>query len=329
VDYGIDWGMRVADDDPARRIEAVRRFNRFYTLRIGALDEGLLASPFPLPQARVLFELAHRDGVTAGELARALGLDASYLSRMLRAFEQRRLVRRGRDDVDARRQPLSLTTAGRKAFATLDARSRAEIAAMLAPLASEQQSRLTGAMAAIERLLGAADASAHPFTLRAHEPGDLGWIVSRHGALYAHEYGWDMTFEALVADIAAKFLRDFDASAERCWIAERDGERVGSVLVVRQSARVAKLRLLLVEPGARGLGLGRRLVGECVRFARAVGYRKLVLWTNDVLHAARHLYEDAGFVLVSEERHRSFGHDLVGQSWELTLQPSRADRRSE
>jgi len=309
----------MADDIVAQRIDAVRRFNRFYTQRIGALDEGLLESPFPLPQARVLFELAQRDGVTAGELARALDLDTSYLSRMLRDFARKGLVRRTRDAGDARRQPLALTPAGRTAFAALDARSRKQVGAMLAPLARESAVRLVGAMAAIERVLANAPAHAPPFVLRAHEPGDLGWVVSRHGALYAQEYGWDTTFEALVAEIAAKFLRTFHARTERCWIAERDGERVGSVLVVRQSARVAKLRLLLVEPNARGLGLGRTLVAECIRFARAVGYRKLVLWTNDVLHAARRLYEDAGFVLVGEERHTSFGHDLVGQNWELAL----------
>jgi DNA-binding MarR family transcriptional regulator/GNAT superfamily N-acetyltransferase len=309
----------MADDDTARRIDAVRGFNRFYTQRIGVLDEGLLASPFPLPQARVLFELAQRDGVTAGELARALDVDTSYLSRMLRDLARKGLVRTARDPNDARRQPLALTPSGRKAFATLDARSREQVAAMLAPLGREGEARLVGAMGAIERLLGAPSAPAEAFVLRPHEPGDLGWVVSRHGALYAQEYGWDMTFEALVAEIAAKFLRTYDARTERCWIAERDGERVGSVLVVRQSARVAKLRLLLIEPSARGHGLGRRLVAECIRFARAVGYRKVVLWTNDILHAARHLYEEAGFVLVAEEKHRSFGHDLVGQNWELAL----------
>ncbi len=309
----------MANDDCARRIDAVRRFNRFYTQCIGALDEGLLASPFPLPQARVLFELAQRDGVTAGELARTLDVDTSYLSRMLRDLARKGLVRPARDPKDARRQPLALTPAGRKAFATLDARSREQVAAMLARLAHEDEKRLVGAMAAIERLLGGSPPSSDPFVLRSHEPGDLGWIVSRHGALYAQEYGWDMTFEALVADIAAKFLRTFDARTERCWIAERDGERVGCVLVVRQSARVAKLRLLLIEPSARGCGLGRRLVAECVRFTRAVGYRKLVLWTNDILHAARHLYEEAGFVLVAEEKHHSFGQNLVGQNWELSL----------
>jgi len=310
----------MADDDDARRIDAVRRFNRFYTQRIGALDEGLLASPFPLPQARVLFELAQRDGATAGELARSLDVDTSYLSRLLRDLAHKGLVRVARDPNDARRQPLALTPSGRKAFAALDTRSREQVAAMLAPLAREDRKRLVGAMSSVERLLGASTpAATEPFVLRSHEPGDLGWIVSRHGALYAQEYGWDMTFEALVAEIAAKFLRTFDARTERCWIAERDGERVGCVLVVRQSARVAKLRLLLIEPGARGHGLGRRLVAECIRFARAVGYRKLVLWTNDILHAARHLYEEAGFVLVAEEQHHSFGHDLVGQNWELAF----------
>jgi len=309
----------MGDDENARRIDAVRRFNRFYTQRIGVLDEGLLESPFPLPQARVMFELAQRDGVTAGELARALGIDTSYLSRMLRDLVRKGLVRPARDPNDARRQPLALTPSGRKAFATLDARSREQVAAILAPLGREGETRLVGAMGAIERLLGVPASPAQAFVLRSHEPGDLGWIVSRHGALYAQEYGWDMTFEALVAEIAAKFLRTFDARTEKCWIAERDGERVGSVLLVRQSARVAKLRLLLIEPSARGHGLGRRLVAECIRFARAVGYRKLVLWTNDILHAARHLYEEAGFVLVAEESHHSFGRDLVGQNWELSL----------
>jgi DNA-binding MarR family transcriptional regulator/GNAT superfamily N-acetyltransferase len=309
----------MADDGRAQRIAAVRRFNRFYTQRIGVLQQGLLASPFALPQARVLFELAQRDGVTAGELARSLDIDTSYLSRMLRTFEHKGLVRRARDSGDARRQPITLSSAGRKAFAMLDSRSRAQVDGMLASLSRESEARLVGAMAAIESVLGAPSAEGEPFLLRPHEPGDLGWIVSRHGALYAQEYGWDTTFEALVAEIAAKFLRDFDPKSQRCWIAERDAERVGSVLVVRQSARVAKLRLLLVEPSARRLGLGRRLVAECIRFSRNAGYRKLVLWTNDVLHAARRLYEEAGFVLVEEERHTSFGHDLVGQNWELGL----------
>ena len=310
---------RSASADP---IEAVRHFNRWYTQQVGALRGDLLATPYPLPQARVLFELAHRDGVTAADLAATLGLDRSYLSRLLAGLEKKGLVLRARDKADARRQSLALTAAGRRAFADLDRRSRDEVRAILAPLAPERERRLLGAMAAIEHVLGAGETTEVPFTLRAHEPGDLGWVVSRHGALYAREYGWDASFEALVAEIAAKFLREFDPARERAWIAERDGERVGCVFVVGESASVAKLRMLLVEPDARGLGLGRRLVAECLRFARSVGYRELVLWTNDVLHAARRLYVEAGFTLVGEQRHTSFGHPLVGQTWSLDVRGS-------
>lgn len=309
----------------ADRIEAVRHFNRWYTQQVGALRGDLLATPYPLPQARVLFELAHRDGVTAADLAATLGLDRSYLSRLLAGLEKKGLVLRARDKADARRQSLALTAAGRRAFADLDRRSRDEVRAILAPLAPERERRLLGAMAAIEHVLGAGETTEVPFTLRAHEPGDLGWVVSRHGALYAREYGWDASFEALVAEIAAKFLREFDPARERAWIAERDGERVGCVFVVGESASVAKLRMLLVEPDARGLGLGRRLVAECLRFARSVGYRELVLWTNDVLHAARRLYVEAGFTLVGEQRHTSFGHPLVGQTWSLDLAKGSAE----
>jgi len=309
----------------ADRIEAVRHFNRWYTQQVGALRGDLLATPYPLPQARVLFELAHRDGVTAADLAATLGLDRSYLSRLLAGLEKKGLVLRARDKADARRQSLALTAAGRRAFADLDRRSRDEVRAILAPLAPERERRLLGAMAAIEHVLGAGETTEVPFTLRAHEPGDLGWVVSRHGALYAREYGWDASFEALVAEIAAKFLREFDPARERAWIAERDGERVGCVFVVGESASVAKLRMLLVEPDARGLGLGRHLVAECLRFARSVGYRELVLWTNDVLHAARRLYVEAGFTLVGEQRHTSFGHPLVGQTWSLDLAKGSGD----
>ena len=313
---------RSASADP---IEAVRHFNRWYTQQVGALRGDLLATPYPLPQARVLFELAHRDGVTAADLAATLGLDRSYLSRLLAGLEKKGLVLRARDKADARRQSLALTAAGRRAFADLDRRSRDEVRAILAPLAPERERRLLGAMAAIEHVLGAGETTEVPFTLRAHEPGDLGWVVSRHGALYAREYGWDASFEALVAEIAAKFLREFDPARVRAWIAERDGERVGCVFVVGESASVAKLRMLLVEPDARGLGLGRRLVAECLRFARSVGYRELVLWTNDVLHAARRLYVEAGFTLVGEQRHTSFGHPLVGQTWSLDLAKGSGD----
>ena len=309
----------------ADRIEAVRHFNRWYTQQVGALRGDLLATPYPLPQARVLFELAHRDGVTAADLAATLGLDRSYLSRLLAGLEKKGLVLRARDKADARRQSLALTAAGRRAFADLDRRSRDEVRAILAPLAPERERRLLGAMAATEHVLGAGETTEVSFTLRAPEQGDLGWVVSRHGALYAREYGWDASFEALVAEIAAKFLREFDPARERAWIAERDGERVGCVFVVGESASVAKLRMLLVEPDARGLGLGRRLVAECLRFARSVGYRELVLWTNDVLHAARRLYVEAGSTLVGEQRHTSFGHPLVGQTWSLDLAKGSAE----
>lgn len=306
----------------AKDIAAVRGFHREYTKRIGALRGDLLATPFPLPQARILFELAQRDGVPASVLAQALDLDPSYLSRMLKALERTGLVLRARDRGDARRQSLALTAAGRAAFAELDLRSRDEIAAMLARLAPDDRRRLVGAMATVDALTAPSPAPA-TITLRAHEPGDLGWVVSRHGALYAREYGWDITFEAFVADIVAAFLRQFDPVRERAWIAERDGERVGSVFVVvnrDDDARgEAKLRMLLVEPSARGLGVGRRLVDEAIRYARAVGYREMVLWTNDILHAARKLYVDAGFTLQREETHDSFGQRLTGQYWRLAL----------
>ena len=301
------------------RIAAVRRFNRFYTQKIGVLREGLLRLPFSLTEARVLYELAHRERPTAAELGRALGLDAGYLSRILRRFGQRGLLARRRSATDGRENHLSLTARGRRAFAALDRRSAAEIRALLTPLDAAAQTRVVGAMAAIERALGAGRADREPFVLRPHRPGDIGWVISRHGALYAREYGWDDSFEALVAQIAGDFLKNFDPKRERCWIAERDGENIGSVFLVRQSPTVAKLRLLLVEPGARGLGVGRRLVRECIETARRLGYRKLILWTNDILHAARRIYVDEGFRLVKEEPHRSFGHDLVGQYWELKL----------
>jgi len=307
--------------DPAlpARIAAVRRFNRFYTRRIGVLQEGLLRSPFSLTEARVLYELAHREDATASALVRDLGLDAGYLSRLLKGFEERGLIRRAASPLDARQSLLSLTTLGRAAFAPLDHRSQDEIGAMLRALPAPAQNRLVEDMAEIETLLGERPAPAVPYILRPHRPGDLGWIVHRHGALYAGEYGWDDSFEALVAEIAAKFLRDFDARRERCWIAEREGEILGSVMVVRQSDEVAKLRLLLVEPHARGLGVGRRLVAECIAFARQAGYRRITLWTQRGLDAARRIYEHAGFRLASEHRHRSFGRDLVAQTWEMQL----------
>jgi DNA-binding MarR family transcriptional regulator/N-acetylglutamate synthase-like GNAT family acetyltransferase len=300
------------------RIAALRRFNRFYTQKIGVLRDGLLGSPFSLAEARVLYELAHRQKPTAAELAAELGLDAGYLSRILRGFEKRRLIERTRSSSDGRESLISLTASGKRAFAPLDARSREEIALLLRDLSDGEQRRLVDAARTIETLLDG-NREQTPYLLRPHQPGDMGWVVHRHGALYAREYGWDERFEALVAGIVAKFIEDFSPKRERCWIAERDGEIIGSVFLVERSKTLAQLRMLLVEPKARGLGLGSRLVEECIRFARLAGYRKIELWTNDILHAARRIYERAGFQLVREERHHSFGKDLVGQTWDLKL----------
>ena len=309
----------MAETVMANRIEAVRRFNRFYTKQIGVLHEGLLGSPFSLTEARVLYELNHREKPTAAELSRDLGLDAGYLSRILRGFKNRGLIAKTLSKTDGRQSLLALTTQGRKAFSPLNQRSQDEVKAMLGNLSAAEHHRLIEAMRTIEALLGARSEPKMPYLLRPHQPGDMGWVVHRHGALYAEEYGWDETFEALVAEIAAKFIRNYDRRRERCWIAEREGEIVGSVFLVKQSNAVAKLRLMYVEPKARGLGIGSRLVHECIRFARQVGYRKMTLWTNSVLLAARHIYRKAGFRLVHEERHHSFGHDLIGETWELEL----------
>jgi DNA-binding MarR family transcriptional regulator/GNAT superfamily N-acetyltransferase len=316
VILGVVW-MTEADLDG--RVRAVRRFNRFWTRRIGVLRAGYLESSFSLTEVRVLYELAHREESTARELCGELGLDAGYLSRVLRGFEKRGLIDRRPSEVDRRRILLSLTGQGREVFAPLDARSHHEVGAMLGELSAVEQNRLVEAMGTIETLLGARSGQRDPYMLRPHRPGDMGWVVSRHGVLYAREYGWDERFEALVARIVADFIDSYDSRRERCWIAERDGENVGSVFLVKQSEEVAKLRLLLVEPEARGSGIGTRLVDECVRFARSAGYRRITLWTNDVLHAARRIYEQAGFRLVHEEPHHSFGHDLVGETWELKL----------
>jgi DNA-binding MarR family transcriptional regulator/N-acetylglutamate synthase-like GNAT family acetyltransferase len=305
--------------DLEQRVEAVRQFNRFYTQKIGVLGERLLQSPFSLAEARVLYELAHLERPTATDLCSDLGLDAGYLSRILRKFEKRGLLSRETSNTDARRSHLSLTAKGRKAFAPLNARSRAEIGALLRRLSNADQARLIEAMRSIEKTLVPAPGRSPAILLRGHQPGDMGWAVHRHGVLYAQEYGWDEHFEALTADIVSRFIRNYDAKRERCWIAEIDGAIAGCVFLVKKSEKVAQLRMLLVEPAARGLGLGGRLVDECIRFARQAGYRKIMLWTNDVLHAARHIYEQRGFRLVSQERHHSFGHDLTGQTWELAL----------
>jgi GNAT superfamily N-acetyltransferase len=248
-----------------------------------------------------------------------LGLDAGYLSRILAGFKKQGLIDKKPSESDGRQSVIWLTEQGQAAFAMLNARSHSEIEAMLNELAPEAQTRLIEAMQVIEGLLGAGPEHRVPYILRPHQPGDMGWVVHRHGVLYAQEYGWDEQFEALVADIVAKFIREYDPKRERCWIAEKDGENVGSVFLVKQSDTVAKLRLLLVEPKARGLGIGARLVSECIRFARQSGYQKMTLWTNDVLQAARRIYEKAGFRLVHAEPHHSFGHDLIGETWELEL----------
>ncbi len=309
----------MAEGDFDQRVAAVRRFNRFYTKKIGVLREGLLRSPFSLTEARVLYELAHREKPTATELAKELGLDPGYLSRILRGFKKRGLIGKKPSEADARQSLLWLTEKGQQAFATLNARSREEIGAMVSDLPVGEQRRLIEAMRAIEGMLDAPPEQKASYLLRPHQPGDMGWVVHRHGVLYAEEYGYDEQFEALVAEIVAKFIRQYDPKRERCWIAEKDGENVGSVFLVKESDTVARLRLFLVEPKARGLGVGSRLVSECVRFARQVGYQKITLWTQSELDAARHIYDKVGFRLVQQERHHNFGQDLIGETWELTL----------
>jgi DNA-binding MarR family transcriptional regulator/GNAT superfamily N-acetyltransferase len=301
------------------QISAVRAFNRFYTRKLGVLDQQLLKSPFSLSEARVLYELAHRDNLAAKEIGIELGLDPGYLSRLIQNFDEKGLITRKPLASDRRQYLLSLTAKGRQAFAKLDRSSHDDVAAMLAALPRGDGQCLIAAMAAIERLLGAPGASPRPAILRGPGPGDMGWVVQSHGSLYASEYGFDASFEGLVAEIAAKFLSSFDASRERCWIADIDGTAVGSVFLVRHTDDIAKLRLLLVDPAGRGQGLGQRLVGECIAFAQACGYRKITLWTQSILVAARRIYQQAGFELVATEPHRSFGQSLIGETWEREL----------
>jgi DNA-binding MarR family transcriptional regulator/GNAT superfamily N-acetyltransferase len=302
----------------SEQVEQVRAFNRDYTRRIGVLSQGLLGSSWSLTQVRVMYEIAHRPGITAGELAAGLGLDRGYLSRILKGFEGRRLLGRSASDADARRQHLRLTASGRRVLAPLERRARLEVRALLAGVEPSRREALLGAMSTIRDSF-APVAGTPVVTLRAHRAGDMGWVVERHGALYFAEYGWNMEFEALVAAITAEFIRKFDPLRERCWIAERDGHRLGCIFLVAGEAATARLRLLLVEPSARGLGLGRRLVCECVDFARAAGYQRIVLWTQSNLTAARYLYERAGFRCTGRESHRSFGHALTAETWELEL----------
>jgi DNA-binding MarR family transcriptional regulator/GNAT superfamily N-acetyltransferase len=311
----------MCDTDTLGRIEAVRRFSRFYTRQIGLLEEGLLRSPFTLTEGRVIYELAHHERATATHLGEELGLDGGYLSRVIRALQRRGVLEKRASEEDRRRHLLSLTEEGQEAFAQLNAASRADIGAMLDELPVAEQERLVHAMSTVQDVLGARPEHRVPYILRPHGPGDMGWVVQRQTLLYNTEYGWDDEFEALSAEIVAHFIRNFDPKKERCWIAEKEGENVGSVFLVRHPERdgVAKLRLLFVEARARGLGIGRRLVQECTRFARQAGYHTITLWTNSVLDAARAIYEKEGYVLVEEEAHHSFGHDLVGQNWKLAL----------
>jgi DNA-binding MarR family transcriptional regulator/GNAT superfamily N-acetyltransferase len=307
-----------ARHDP--RLDAIRRFNRLYTQRIGVLHEDYLHSPLTLSQGRVLYE-AHRDPPpAAAELARELDLDPAYLSRLLKQLERAGLVHRTAARGDGRKSLVALSAKGRRLLQTLQERSRRQVADLLAPLAPVAQDQLIGAMATIERVLSDDFPAPAPYLLRPHQPGDMGWVVAQNGLVYANEYGWEMTFEAHVAGIVQHFIEHFDPARERCWIAEREGRPVGSVFLVEKSATVAKLRLLVVDRSARGLGIGRRLVDECSRFARQAGYRRITLWTNSILDAARHTYEVAGYRLVHRgaPEHR-FGKELVFETWELVL----------
>jgi DNA-binding MarR family transcriptional regulator/GNAT superfamily N-acetyltransferase len=312
-------GEPMSDPDSDHQVAAVRAFNRFYTRKLGVLDQQLLKSPFSLSEARVLYELANSESVAAKEIGSELGLDPGYLSRIIQNFDENGLITRKPLPSDRRQYRLGLTTKGRQAFARLDRSSHDDVAAMLAGLRRGDGQRLVGAMALIERLLGTSPASPARAVLREPRPGDMGWVVQSHGALYASEYGFDAAFEALVAEIAAKFLSSFDVSRERCWIADIDGSPVGSVFLVRHTDDIAKLRLLLVDPAGRGQGLGRRLVGECIGFAQACGYHRITLWTQSILVAARRIYQEAGFKLVASEPHRSFGQSLIGETWEREL----------
>lgn len=300
------------------RIDAVRRFNRFYTRKIGVLEQHLLESPFTLTEARVLFELAHRGGALAKEIGAELGLDAGYLSRIVQAFTEQGLITRKPVPSDRRQFELALTAKGKQTFRRLERASQQEVGKMIERLPGDGGQRLVAAMTTIERLLDNA-ATGPEVTLRTHRPGDMGWVVQQHGVLYAREYGWDISFEGLCAEIAAQFLKNFDPARERCWIAEIGGQRVGSVFLVKHTNDVAKIRLLLIDPAGRGLGIGKRLVDECIAFARSCGYRKITLWTQSMLLAARGIYQKAGFVHVATEPHHSFGHDLIGETWELDL----------
>lgn len=306
-------------DDSDGPIAAVRAFNRFYTRKLGVLDQHLAKSPFSLSEARVLYELAHRDDLAAKEIGIELGLDPGYLSRIVQNFDDSGLITRKPLASDRRQVRLSLTAKGKQAFAKLNRNSQEEVAAMLAALSPGEARRLTGAMATIAHLLEPEPAGRAPFVLRSHRVGDIGWVISSQASAYAQEYGWDISYEALVAEICAQFIKNYDAAREHCWIAEIGGEPVGSIFLVNGGNEVAKLRLLLVEKKARGLGLGRALVEQCVRGARERGYKSMTLWTQSILVAARSIYRQADFRRVAEKKHHSFGVDLVGETWEMAL----------
>jgi DNA-binding MarR family transcriptional regulator/GNAT superfamily N-acetyltransferase len=301
------------------KVDAFRSFNRFYTRQIGLLNQTLLDSEFSLSQARILFEMAHRSECTASDLEAALSMDAGYLSRMIGDFEEQGLIRRIRSTHDSRERWLKLTSKGKKAFAQLNQRSSTEAKTVLEKLSTKNRDRLLHCMQTIQIVLQPPALDSSSITLRPHRPGDIGWITFRHGVLYDEEYGFDETFEALVADILVRFINKHDPDRERIWIAELHGERVGSVMIVDAGDNVAQLRLLLVEPWARGRKIGKRLVEECLAFAREKGYRKMKLWTQSNLREARHLYIKTGFQVVHEKAHKSFGHDLMAEVWERTL----------
>ena len=302
---------------PADRVAAIRAFNRFYTRQIGVVGGGYLQTDLSLTEARVLYELAQTDDLTASQIGTGLGLDAGYLSRLLRRFQQEGWLERHASATDRRQANLSLTEAGRAAFAPLDSGARQAVAAMLTTLPAPEQERLVDAMRTVMTLLSRT--RSRDWVARPPSPGDIGWVIQRHAAIYAEEFGFDHRFEALVADVASSFLKDNDPAYERAWIAEQSGVRLGSIFLVRKSPEIAKLRLLLVEPSARGLGVGKGLVEECLTFARAAGYRRVTLWTNEILVAARGIYRAAGFRIIGTEPHSDFGPPMVGEEWELIL----------
>ncbi|WP_314952544.1 helix-turn-helix domain-containing GNAT family N-acetyltransferase [Bradyrhizobium cosmicum] len=309
----------MASNGTDDQIAAVRAFNRFYIRKLGVLDQHLGKSPFSLSEARVLYELAQREDLAAKEIGNELGLDLGYLSRIIQSFDEKGLITRKPLPADRRQYQLSLTAKGRQAFAKLNLGSQNEVAAMLADLSAEDAARLTQAMATIEAVLEQRRSQPASFMLRSHRVGDMGWVISKQAAAYAADYNWDISYEALVAEICAQFIKNYDAAREHCWIAEVGGEPVGSIFLVKATDEIAKLRLLQVEKKARGLGVGRALVEQCIQGARERGYSKMTLWTQSILVAARGIYQGAGFKLVATEPHHSFGQDLIGETWERDL----------